>query len=142
MRASRHATRVAAKAEPTGRPGELALEAGRRGTATSQARHAARRGCAAWSLPRTVFFFSSRRRHTRLQGDWSSDVCSSDLDNSGRSVADAVGRVVTDAPLRQRLIANGYETARGRTLEAQAAKMMAVVAQELEIGRASCRERV
>src|SRR5256885_11751051 len=27
-----------------------------------------------------VFFFSSRRRHTRLQGDWSSDVCSSDLD--------------------------------------------------------------
>src|SRR2546426_9288913 len=27
------------------------------------------------------FFFSSRRRHTRLQGDWSSDVCSSDLDS-------------------------------------------------------------
>src|SRR5688500_19910803 len=27
-----------------------------------------------------TFFFSSRRRHTRLQGDWSSDVCSSDLD--------------------------------------------------------------
>src|SRR5256885_10504814 len=26
-----------------------------------------------------LFFFSSRRRHTRLQGDWSSDVCSSDL---------------------------------------------------------------
>src|SRR3989454_10293086 len=25
------------------------------------------------------FFFSRRRRHTRLQGDWSSDVCSSDL---------------------------------------------------------------
>src|SRR2546426_12729643 len=30
------------------------------------------------------FFFSSRRRHTRLQGDWSSDVCSSDLDMTGR----------------------------------------------------------
>src|SRR5256885_2143333 len=28
---------------------------------------------------RNVFVFSSRRRHTRLQGDWSSDVCSSDL---------------------------------------------------------------
>src|SRR5256885_10069126 len=28
-------------------------------------------------------FFSSRRRHTRLQGDWSSDVCSSDLLHSG-----------------------------------------------------------
>ena len=26
-----------------------------------------------------VFFFSSRRRHTRLRRDWSSDVCSSDL---------------------------------------------------------------
>src|SRR5256885_5907324 len=26
--------------------------------------------------------FSSRRRHTRLQGDWSSDVCSSDLKRS------------------------------------------------------------
>src|SRR5688500_19272023 len=26
-----------------------------------------------------IFFFSSRRRHMRLQGDWSSDVCSSDL---------------------------------------------------------------
>src|SRR5256885_6274170 len=29
------------------------------------------------------FFFSSRRRHTRLQGDWSSDVCSSDLTKLG-----------------------------------------------------------
>src|SRR5256885_12785893 len=28
----------------------------------------------------SFFFFSSRRRHTRLQGDWSSDVCSSDLE--------------------------------------------------------------
>src|SRR2546430_7581575 len=26
------------------------------------------------------FFFSSRRRHTRFDCDWSSDVCSSDLD--------------------------------------------------------------
>src|SRR5690242_20919861 len=28
---------------------------------------------------RKIFFFSSRRRHTRLTCDWSSDVCSSDL---------------------------------------------------------------
>src|SRR5438876_3063897 len=28
------------------------------------------------------FFFSSRRRHTRWTGDWSSDVCSSDLGES------------------------------------------------------------
>src|SRR5690606_40564456 len=27
------------------------------------------------------FFFSSRRRHTRFSRDWSSDVCSSDLEN-------------------------------------------------------------
>src|SRR5215212_8501119 len=29
------------------------------------------------------FFFSSRRRHTRCLSDWSSDVCSSDLDGRG-----------------------------------------------------------
>src|SRR5207248_4838781 len=28
------------------------------------------------------FFFSSRRRHTRSYGDWSSDVCSSDLNQN------------------------------------------------------------
>src|SRR5256885_8833782 len=33
------------------------------------------------------FFFSSRRRHTRLQGDWSSDVCSSDLLGGGCELA-------------------------------------------------------
>jgi len=30
------------------------------------------------------FIFSSRRRHTRYIGDWSSDVCSSDLKASKR----------------------------------------------------------
>src|SRR5256885_8770186 len=43
--------------------------------------------CASLSLASSswsgcYFFFSSRRRHTRLQGDWSSDVCSSDLELS------------------------------------------------------------
>src|SRR5256885_13874094 len=33
-----------------------------------------------------VFFFSSRRRHTILQGDWSSDVCSSDLVTASRDL--------------------------------------------------------
>src|SRR5436190_1712714 len=33
------------------------------------------------------FFFSSRRRHTRSLCDWSSDVCSSDLDGSGVATA-------------------------------------------------------
>src|SRR6266542_3066464 len=31
-------------------------------------------------MPRLLFFFSSRRRHTRCYRDWSSDVCSSDLE--------------------------------------------------------------
>src|SRR5699024_12222214 len=31
-------------------------------------------------LPLRSFFFSSRRRHTRSKRDWSSDVCSSDLE--------------------------------------------------------------
>src|SRR5690348_17832966 len=33
------------------------------------------------------FFFSSRRRHTRWTGDWSSDVCSSDLRTTEKSAA-------------------------------------------------------
>src|SRR5256885_2084695 len=40
----------------------------------------------------SFFFFSSRRRHTRLQGDWSSDVCSSDLPQQAitRSLIDEI----------------------------------------------------
>src|SRR5256886_9316130 len=33
-----------------------------------------------------LFFFSSRRRHTRFDCDWSSDVCSSDLHAEARRV--------------------------------------------------------
>src|SRR6266487_4473993 len=39
------------------------------------------------------FFFSSRRRHTRWTGDWSSDVCSSDLIPTPES-RDAVRRAM------------------------------------------------
>src|SRR5256885_16558801 len=39
------------------------------------------------------FFFSSRRRHTRLQGDWSSDVCSSDLNMHERRWARPCTRI-------------------------------------------------
>src|SRR5688572_15012685 len=34
------------------------------------------------AAPKLFFFFSSRRRHTRFDCDWSSDVCSSDLDST------------------------------------------------------------
>src|SRR5215813_4161125 len=35
-----------------------------------------------------LFFFSSRRRHTRCGRDWSSDVCSSDLSNPATIMTD------------------------------------------------------
>src|SRR5215467_10230546 len=45
------------------------------------------------------FFFSSRRRHTRLQGDWSSDVCSSDLLFTVLAFpVRAIGWVLTEVP--------------------------------------------
>src|SRR5690606_40315382 len=47
--------------------------------------------CASWTKCRCptgvclpLFFFSSRRRHTRFSRDWSSDVCSSDLELQGQ----------------------------------------------------------
>src|SRR3712207_1429006 len=47
-----------------------------------------------------IFFFSSRRRHTRYWRDWSSDVCSSDLElkdkGSDLHAATVVGDTVGD----------------------------------------------
>src|SRR2546430_7531039 len=43
-----------------------------------------------------VFFFSSRRRHTRFDCDWSSDVCSSDLSSESWRI-----RVAQDSELRR-----------------------------------------
>src|SRR5688500_19490633 len=70
-----------------------------------------------------AFFFSSRRRHTRLQGDWSSDVCSSDL--PGRPRGAEAGRATPSlrAP-------PAHDPC--RLLDQVAAP---------QIGRASCRER-
>src|SRR5699024_11333698 len=42
-----------------------------------------------------MFFFSSRRRHTRSKRDWSSDVCSSDLDSVFLDVTIFVDRTIT-----------------------------------------------
>src|SRR5260370_29414690 len=50
-----------------------------------------------------VFFFSSRRRHTRFKCDWSSDVCSSDLTPGRRGSA---GSPYT--PTRPNLVALGF----------------------------------
>src|SRR6266487_6216753 len=43
----------------------------------------------------SFFFFSSRRRHTRWTGDWSSDVCSSDLSVLPAQRGRAIGFVIT-----------------------------------------------
>src|SRR6266487_1738387 len=47
------------------------------------------------------FFFSSRRRHTSWTGDWSSDVCSSDLDDAevGERIRQRWQRVMPEVPL-------------------------------------------
>src|SRR5436309_518480 len=37
-----------------------------------------------------MFFFASSRRHTRFSRDWSSDVCSSDLDHNANGTQDGV----------------------------------------------------
>src|SRR2546430_4416845 len=55
-----------------------------------------RRGSGLWTC--SSFFFSSRRRHTRFDCDWSSDVCSSDL--AGQGVAPDGGGAVPSERFR------------------------------------------
>src|SRR5207253_4603492 len=91
-----------------------------------------------------VFFFSSRRRHTRWPRDWSSDVCSSDLPDAGESSAGHNGEKTGDAkqrakekPARRGIRAGHFDRRRG--IGGRERRSGAV---ELgEIGRASCRER-
>src|SRR2546427_2430936 len=52
------------------------------------------------SFLRVFFFFSSRRRHTRFDCDWSSDVCSSDLTVD---VATATVRLSKDVKIKGQL---------------------------------------
>src|SRR5256885_5437618 len=86
------------------------------------------------------FFFSSRRRHTRLQGDWSSDVCSSDLnlDLGGPWPGTILAPILFTNPALafepvDRAIGLGEDWFRFSVSDST---------QPLKIGRASCRERV
>src|SRR5690606_40488949 len=79
-------------------------------------------------VPWCLFFFSSRRRHTRFSRDWSSDVCSSDLRVRLRSRTAASGDSRSCQPHHRRLAHASLARAFERGLD--------------EIGRASCRERV
>src|SRR5262245_9722188 len=60
-----------------------------------------------------VFFFSSRRRHTRCLSDWSSDVCSSDLDRlapfnpRGSDVAVVLDLMIHDIDLVRTFVGGG-----------------------------------
>src|SRR5699024_12150742 len=57
-----------------------------------------------------VFFFSSRRRHTRSKRDWSSDVCSSDLAaDEGTDRMKEIGKAVQEG-------ASAYLTRQFKTL--------------------------
>src|SRR2546426_116209 len=91
------------------------------------------------NLSCVFFFFSSRRRHTRLQGDWSSDVCSSDLHVAG--VLLVSGSVGDDelAPGRGEIAVGDVD---GDALLALRLEPVGEQRQVEEIGRASCRERV
>src|SRR5437763_14961493 len=65
------------------------------------------------------FFFSSRRRHTRYIGDWSSDVCSSDLGRVHHHRRRAIGsrgvaRVRLGARARQRPVGRSEERRVGK----------------------------
>src|SRR3712207_7550885 len=86
------------------------------------------------------FFFSSRRRHTRYWRDWSSDVCSSDLQHAYQR------RAVDDAPfILHPLEVASLLSARGCDDAVVAAGLLHDVVEKTEvteIGRASCRERV
>src|SRR5256886_6986958 len=88
------------------------------------------------------FFFSSRRRHTRFDCDWSSDVCSSDLDRPQlvRDVTAGVIVGIVALPLAIAFaIASGVTPDRGLWTAIIAGFIISAFG---EIGRASCRERV
>src|SRR3989442_13979375 len=83
-------------------------------------------------------FFSSRRRHTRCGRDWSSDVCSSDLD------ADFVHEISID-PDTARGVITFYELPISSLMMVPGVGVEPTQARgprDFKIGRASCRERV
>src|SRR5699024_2300398 len=68
-----------------------------------------------------LFFFSSRRRHTRSKRDWSSDVCSSDLRMVGLSMITMPATTAGLNVLENRLIPHG--TAMTNTMRQVAASI-------------------
>src|SRR5262249_61798093 len=89
------------------------------------------------------FFFASRRRHTRLVSDWSSDVCSSDLRQTGDHALTVMTLAALDRNQQMRRGGEGkLEWLRIRHLDDFAGERAPGAAlPPREIGRASCRER-
>src|SRR2546421_2220850 len=86
-----------------------------------------------------LFFFSSRRRHTRSDRDWSSDVCSSDLVAFEAPAAEVLLSAHREL---EKLVLTGRQQ-RIKELLAQPYGDLVHEGQLLDqIGRASCRERV
>src|SRR5437867_10575846 len=88
------------------------------------------------------FFFSSRRRHTRSYGDWSSDVCSSDLilHEAGR-VGTALLAVSADrAFLLDRPKVFDSELFAGLSLRQQSLDVVQLRSEERRVGK-ECRSR-
>src|SRR5256885_4006150 len=91
----------------------------------------------------SLFFFSSRRRHTRLQGDWSSDVCSSDLSEETPINCHAFTELLAQCELPAGVFNVVYgQGGTGAALAGHAGVDMVSFTGSVEIGRASCRERV
>src|SRR5262245_64392141 len=65
-----------------------------------------------------LFFFSSRRRHTRCLSDWSSDVCSSDLAEGRRLDSGDLGKgpALVGGGEDAVVMLNPHVLRRGRTL--------------------------
>src|SRR5437879_6736379 len=66
---------------------------------------------ASTTAPAIFFFFSSRRRHTRYIGDWSSDVCSSDLFTNDLAVGFRDGCAQADGQVIRKVIAANRNSA-------------------------------
>src|SRR5205085_5842199 len=91
------------------------------------------------------FFLSSRRRHTRFDCDWSSDVCSSDLIEYDSGFTLPPGRYSLRFVARENTTGKigTYDTkfvVPDLTTEQQRLPISSVILSK--IGRASCRERV
>src|SRR5256885_4976590 len=88
------------------------------------------------------FFFSSRRRHTRLQGDWSSDVCSSDLETRADAPQATTLRAFMDGVVAHWQSRHAVEHFDYVQADEDFPILSDTALQQMEIGRASCRERV